>query len=561
MTRGRIGCVAVIAIASAAAPAGADPGVDLSVRRAPIPSAPQSLAMRDDGDADSTAAAGGTAAPVPAGKRSLRLRVQDSFAQSFLELPQQLEQIGEKVVFHLNVGVGLDGGEPTSAGPLATPGEPLGSYYEELRTYTFGDAVLGSRGLVLPSMSTYFSAQFRLDHSDHPETGAIPTVYDGSNSGSGLLTRYGYAELSDTFETSWLRPLFIRAGRQFRYGGAIAHFDGLTVGYDTPAVSAGLFSGRRVSLYGIDDRGEGLISGSNIRVNLYRLRRLPVVLEGRFLEFDDIKHFEGQIGLRFSPDVTFRGKLRSQDGSVAQEHASVRARLSKVTTVHVTLDNRHARDWAYDIVVAAPSYDGDDPRRFLALGAPLARLKLAARAGTVLFDNLDLLVRAAVAREHGKDDPAPSAFSPSYFEGGVALEMQFRRSLRVGGSFLARRYRREESTATIDDLAAVLERPASLGERSFYEGDLSLQYNLGAKQFSARAELYTRAYQGAQQFPAPDILDYSVEFRSGARFTVEGWAGDQLRLKGEYETAFLPEYLAPELRGAKSLRIIAEAVF
>jgi hypothetical protein len=528
---------------------------DLALHGPPAP-LPATLAMRAD-DAPP---------PQPAPRRSLPVRVGAAFAETFLDIPKQFLKLEEKVVFHLDVGFGLAGGEPAGADARLANGALLADVpdYEPLRMYTFGDAVVGTRGLLLPSLTTYFASQFRIDHAGHPETGPLPTAYDGSSNGSALLTRSGYAELHGISDQRWLRPLFVRAGRQFRYGAAIAHFDGITAGYDTDAVELGAFSGQRVSLYGLHDdpsldEDSRLITGSNARVNLYHVRKIPLVFGAKFLTFDGTRHFEGELGVRLSRDAVFRGTVRSRDSALAQEHASVRARLSEVTTVHVALDNRHTRDWSYDLVSAAPASDADDPRRYLALGPPVPRVQVSVRAGTVLFDNLDLLLRGAFARERAEGAPA-TPFGPSYLEAGAAAEVRFRRSLRVGGGFLARRYDREDYAG--DDTAeALLAGTFALGERSFYQADASLQYNPGARRLDARAVFYASFYDGVRRFALDGIDPFRFEVRSGARFSVSGWATPRLRILGEYETAFAPQYLSPEIRGPKSLRMIAEAVF
>jgi hypothetical protein len=546
----------------AAGLAGADQ-TDLTVRRVPQAAMPKTLAMR---------ANAARADSEPQTERSLRKRAQDAFVRSFLDVPTDLEDLNERVVFHLDLGFGLDGGEPAgNAAALRGGDRPLqeteidpDGFYERLRIYTFGDAVIGSRGLLMPSLSTYFASQFRFAQGGKPPTGAVPTIYDGSSSGDALLIRHGYAELHDVFDNRLLRPLFLRAGRQFRYGAAIAHFDGATIGYDTKTLSLGAFSGKRVSLYGLsrtDGAADSLITGSNIRINMYYLNGAPLVISGRFLNFDGAEHFQGGLGLRFSRDTLLRARLRSYRGSLVQEHANLRARLSKVTTLQIALDNRHARDWSYDLIVADADYsDGEDPRRFLSFGVPRARARLSVRAGTVLRDNLDLLVRGAIAREHSND--TASALHPSYAEAGLAFEMRFRRSLRVGSSVLARRYAREPATEMmpLDGVADALPATtATIGERSFYEGDLSFRYSLGSHQFDARADFYTRVYRGLNVLESR--LDDDREFRSGARFSVQGWAGERLRMKGEYETAFAADFLSPEIRGPKSLRIVLEATF
>ena len=152
-------CLAAIALACAAAgPAAAEP--DLFEFDAPTPT-PSSLAMRADGDGGSADAPVAEPQPQPQ-QRTFRTRIRDAFAESFLELPRGIKDVQERVVFHLDIGFALDGGEPVTNAQLAS-GQPLiedgdRAFYERLRVYTFGDAVIGSRGFLVPSLASRFEA-------------------------------------------------------------------------------------------------------------------------------------------------------------------------------------------------------------------------------------------------------------------------------------------------------------------------------------------------------------------------------------------------------------------
>jgi hypothetical protein len=546
--------------------------LDLRLRHLPA-ALPTSLEMRapagntgaDSGDA------GGVDHRSDDREPSLRERMQRVATESLLAVPRQLSRAVDKIHIHYRIGYGLDGGEPTgqplaSGATLAEGDDPSqGQFYERLRIYSFGDAVVGSRGLLLPSLSTYFAAQFRYEQQGQPIASAVPSVYDAAERGGALLVHSGHGEIDGLFSNRWLKPLFIRLGRQFRYGAAIAHFDGLTLGYDTPGFSAGVFSGQRVSLYGLEGAGAnfaklGLIAGSHVRINLHHLGRLPLAMSTSVLVFDDIQHLEGGFALRLGSDTVLRGRMRARDARLAHEHVDLRARISPVTTLHVSLDNRHLDDWAYDLVASHPDTGEEDPRRLLAFGAPLPRLRLAARAGTVLLGNLDVLLRGAAAFDmRDPDMESPSAFSASYLEGGLGFEMRFRRSLTIGSTALARRYDRADyagplPTTTADPLPT---DTGALGERSFYQGDLSLAYTISDRRFRAFADFYGRLYRE----PSPLRPDIAYDLRLGGRFSVEAEVTERLRLKGEYESSFAPVYLAPEIRGAKSLRLVAEGWF
>jgi hypothetical protein len=247
---------------------------------------------------------------------------------------------------------------------------------------------------------------------------------------------------------------------------------------------------------------------------------------------------------------------------MARQTLAVWARLSEVTTVTATVDNRSGDDWIYDLIVMRPPQQAADPRNYLNLGPPLPRLQLDVRAGTVILRNLDLLLRAAAAIEHadGSDD-AP--FSPSYLEAGAALEVRLRRNLRLGATFLARRYGLEAEELVADTPEVPDPLPAlgaTIGELSFYESGLGVNYSVGARKFSASGEIYGRLYDRQTRYlPLETVED--PDLRTGGRFSVEGWASNLLRIKAEYDISISDIDPSPELRGVKTLRVLAEGSY
>jgi len=524
-------------------------------------------------------------ADVPAGQPSRERRVP---LLEDLGLDEAtIDDLSDKLVFRFNIGFGIDGGQPdckslpnvrdhrlgddwqlaTECVPMAT-GANLdeANTYARLRAYRFGDAVIGTRGLGMPSLSSYFAAAFRFNQSTGRVTTAVPSVYDASFV-EDVLVRSGYAEVDGIFENRWLAPIFIRAGRQYRYGAAVVHFDGLTAGYETRAFSVGFFSGRRVSLYGFEHTGAvetgGLVTGMNARFDLYEIKQVPMVISGSVLSFDDESYFDGALALRWSPDVLLRGSMRVNGNKPARQRLALRARISKVTTVNAEIENRAAGEWMYDLLLDDEVYDSTDVRHYLNLGMPRPRLYANLRAGTVLLKNIDLLLRGGAAIERGSDlFNEPSSYWGSYLEGGFGLEVRVRRAIALGTSFLARRYALEEKEDIADTPGVAGELPSNtgaIGERSFMEGGMTLRFSQGRRTFGATAELYTRIYRS--QSPYIPLEDEKRDTRSGGRFSVDGWANKRVRMRVEYDVAFLPTYLAPELRGVKSLRIMAEGSF
>lgn len=529
---------------------------------------PTSLRMRPAARAAAAAATPDAAGPAVSGgdaggepgaalERARRLRrLRDR--QPVAEPP-----LSDKVTFRFNVGFGLDGGQHTGEAGLAgnTCDMACLQRFEQLRLHGFGDAVIGSRGLGARSLSTYFAAQFRFDQDLRGRLPAVPSVYDGEGVDE-VQVRSLYGDIDGLFESRWLRPLYVRIGRQYRYGPAVAHFDGISAGYHTRAVSIGSFFGTGVQLYQrrggrrLRDRG---MAGLSLRVDLSAMERAPLVVTANYLRFAGQEHSDLALAVRWSRDVTARLGVRSRNDATARAYAHLRARLSRVTIAVFELVHRTEDDWLYDLFPGDP--DPGAARAYLSLEPPGPRTHLSARAGTVLLDNVDLLVRGTAALEHGEPDQDPSTpdatFASSYLEGGAALELRLQRTLSLGLSGLIRGYAQREAADPGED-ASVLLRLEDRGharERGFVEGGSTLRFSLGARQFSAQAEVYARFYSRAPLLDVPGLPD--EDDRIGGRMSVESWAGERLRLRAEYDVTTTLD-VVPELTGFKSLRVLME---
>lgn len=571
MRAAALGAMALAVGFIAVAPARADtPDADLELHELPPPGA-ESLRMRA-AQADDAQPAGDPLAdealdPEAAIDDDTRRPSRDDDDERDLLVPRAQRSLEESVIFRFNLGWGLDGGQPTDDRQLLSGAQLNTDDYSSLRIYSFGDAVIGSRGLGTASLSTYLAAHFYFDQDGGRPSQAVPTVYDNDRVGN-FQVRTAYAETDGMFDNRWLNPMFVRAGRQYRYGPAIAHFDGLTIGYDTRAFSFTTYGGSRVPLFPLvlenPDTGELVftdprdqLAGWDARINLWEIKRVPLVITGSGLRFRKRTHFDGGLIIRWSPDILIRGSLRILGNDFARESLNVRARISDTTTVNAILDNRTGDDWIYDLLYTDRVTDANDPRKYLNLGVPLPRFYAGLRGGTVFVDNIDVTFRGGIALEH---DEGASTFSSSYWEGGGAAEVRVRRTLAIGGSALVRSYQRDELTALdLTDMPDPISSGTShYGEKSFVEFGGTLRFSEGARKFSASAEAYSRAYR----FPRPDVpdIDGDLDFMVGGRFSVEGWAGERLRLKAEYDVSGQMTR-APEVRGLKSLRVLAEGRF
>lgn len=485
--------------------------------------------------------------------------VRYKLEQDVVPPPQPLS---ERLILRFNLGMGLDGGQPSSKPRLSGESLDENDDYERLRIYSFGDAVLGSRGLGMDGLNSYLAAHFRYNQSFSQNSTALPSLYDRNF--SQPIVRSGYVEVDDAFEHRFLKPLHVRAGRSFQYGISPFQFDGITLGYHTRVLRLSVFGGQRSSLVGLDNTyfGGGEVAGWRMRADLYEWRRWPIVLSTDALRFDAKSHFRTGLAVRWNRDVLIGGSVRTLDGKMARSSLSVAARLSEVTTVNLQVHRRTSSDWSFGLAQITPgSADNSDPRRYLDLSPVLSRTHLSLRYGTVLLRNIDLLLRGGGALDgHNPTTEQASSFSSSYGEAGAALEVQVRRAIRVGTAVTGRRYFLGDEKRPIgvpgspDALPTTL---AASGVESFWEGGLNLVYSPGARLFRGSAELYGRRYGFLSEY----LADLTTAFRSGGRFGVEGWVGKRIRLKAEYDVTFGPLLMAPELRGLKTLRVLLEGTF
>lgn len=486
-------------------------------------------------------------------------RLQQKNTRENLLVPKR--RFSEKVVFRFNLGLGLDGGK-NSGGPLLSGSRLDSSTYEQLRIYSFGDAAIGTHDLGFTGLNTYLAGHFQSNRNSSERSWALPSIYDANF--TQPLIRSAYGEVDQLFSHPLLKPLHLRAGRSYQYGISPLHFDGITVGYDTPTIKLSFFGGQRVNLYLLDSgtlEDESTTSGASVRIDLFEWRRWPLVFFANNVNLDGQKHYRAGIALRWNQDMLLSSSLRYIDSDIASSNFSLRARISDVTTVNLALSNRTRSDWSYGMLQVRTPDNFDDSRRYLDLGSVLPKTTISARYGTVLLRNLDILLRASGAIDRrDKDEDLASSFRASYVEGGGGIEVHARRSLRLGLAASARRYFLQDITTMngISDIADPL--PAStgsIGVSSFLEGGTNFVYSPGAREFSASAEFYGRRYE----YQSPFLDSKQQDWRSGARFSLEGWTFNQVRIKTEYDLSFGDITFAPELDGLKSLRVLMEGSF
>ena len=542
------------------ATARADP--DLKVHQAPMP---RSLRMRAAQAGAPPAAADDSGVPAP-----IRARTERAADRGIAP-----SDSAAAVRFRMDLGFGVDGAQDSGNPNLV--GHKLGeSPYDSSRGYGFGDLYLGTHGLVLPALSTYIAAHAQL-YSDSAAP-PLPTPYDRS-SAEQLQIRSGWAEADGLFESKYLQPIRIRAGRQYIYGPAPAHMDGLVVGYETRILRVHFFGGTRVPDWDLTQGSRDQITGADARLDLAAWKRFPAVLDLSTFHWGDHDHAELGASVTRGQGLYLRGSARTIDGHLAHENVTAHFRISDTTRITAAVDHRSSYDWRWDPEWVTQT-DADATKRYLDLGAVGPRFLGSVRAGTVLLDNIDVLVRAAGALDQKRTDIPDSSFAATWGEIGGALEVRVRRTLAVGASASARKYVLDEIaqpgmplpetgiSPTVPIVVSGLPLPPSpaQGEHSFIEGGLTARYSTGARRLSAQVELYARRIRWHRLYDVyvggPIELGYTTstplaDTRGGGRFSLEAWVTPRFRLRAEYELSTGLD-LAPEILGFKSLRLLAE---
>lgn len=315
----------------------------------------------------------------------------ESSLTSFTPIPKDLRDWQERVTLKIRAGVELDGA--TSSGDPIRGGAQLGSGYSESRPWIVGDAIVGVRDILVPSLGAYFLSSFQLDASDAGSNTAFVRPYDADDA-YAIAIKAGYAEWGR--DDKHPQKLWLRGGRQFRLDGGsmFAYFDGATVGYRDKGIEVSGFAGQRVALY--VDTPKGILFGATAAVDLKQQVKLParVALDYMGLAVSDLtRHLVSVTGTYdLKPDMKLDVRARlvdaqrddNGDGSadgLALGRVGARLRIEKKSLiVLVDAEHRDGGDLAYDL--AAPSaVDVVSVARQLGVGiaAPVSATTLGAQ--------------------------------------------------------------------------------------------------------------------------------------------------------------------------------------
>ncbi|MBA3463109.1 MAG: hypothetical protein H0T46_24345 [Deltaproteobacteria bacterium] len=568
--------VVVLVLASTAA---ADPRLVLTHEPPP-----RHLKMRPRTVAQTSPSAR-TPTPMPAAPPPL------ARAEPALEQTVALRDLRDRVSFEIGVGYQVESANPSGRSSLGARAPVVGQDYAKLRSYGFADVYGSTRSLGLASLSSYFAVRFqaarRLEYSPAPgQTVAVPPPIATWFERSGVDIRYGWAELRDFLPPRWsLSKVRLRAGGQHVYGPWIIHLDGGLIAYDGKIVTASGYAGYRHSDYTRDQSDQRpAVAGASLRVDLRGLKTpIPLALQAEALSMGasriSASSYQPQSestmlqgDWRPRRDVAVIGQFRALDRKAASQKLEVRARYKQVTNVVFELTHHTMNDWQWDPAVHIPDADPTAAKRYLDLGPVVPQFIGSARAGTLIAENVDLLIRGAFATEGSKRVTDASgtreiknSFAAPYLELGGAVEIRLRRTLAMGLSLLSRQTSHplpEDEFPIFDqkDVPQQLPRTESRGEEGFTELGGSLRMSLGARKFSSLVEFYGRRTRYAPLYTDPTLLIPESDLRFGGRFTLDAWVGDRVRISAAYDVSSALE-LAPEITGYRSLRLMLTGVY
>ncbi|MEO7096840.1 MAG: hypothetical protein ABI175_26515 [Polyangiales bacterium] len=571
--------LAILAVALAGSAALAEPS--LTVTHEPPP---KHLRMRTPKVAQTSAPARTTApTPMPAAPAPLRID----------EGPEQtaaLRDLSHRVSFEIDLGYQVESANPSGRGSLGSRPPIVDQDYAKLRSYGFSEVFGSTRGVGLASLSTYFATRFqaarRLDYSPMPgQTVAVPPPIATWFERSGVDIRYGWGELKNFLPKRWgLSKVRFRAGGQHVYGPWIIHLDGALLAYEGRIVTTSGYLGYRHSDYTRDQPDQRpSVAGASLRIDLRGLATpVPLAIQGEVLRMGDSRvndNFHQPVSesallqgdWRPRQDVAVIAQVRTLDRRAASQRIELRARYKQVTNLVFEIIHRTEDDWVWDPSFIVPDEDATKAKRYLDLGPVVPQFIGSARAGTLIAENVDLFIRGAFATEgkkqlqDGTNRMVLSSFAAPYAEIGGALEVRLRRTIALGASLLSRQTNHQlppDKMPTFDQKNVAQPLPANetRGEEGFTELGGTLKMSLGARKFSALAELYGRRTRYAELYTDPTLKIPTSDLRFGGRFTLDAWVGERVRISAAYDVSSALEF-APEINGYRSLRLMLTGIY
>lgn len=478
---------------------------------------------------------------------------------AFTPVPTSRRDVADRLIVKLRAGYELDGA--SASGDPLRGGAALSAGFSGSRQWIVGDAVVGARDLLVPSLGAYLLSSFQLEST---ETLAAQTALavPGDATDQRIAIKAGYAEWGRD-DRRPNQKLWLRGGRQFRLdGGALfAYFDGATIGYRETAWNASAFAGQRVALYVETERG--VLYGATAALDLKRAKDWPLEIAVDYLGLMLEAERRGMLAITATSEphdrtqLAIRARIIEDAAGVSFGRIGGRLRLTATDKLLLIADveQRFGGDLAYDI--AAPSaVDVVNVARQLGVGlaAPIDALTVGARVDyrrnvteLLIFTRAELPQRTATTVDQ-----------QGWIEGGAALAAQPSTGVWAIGQYTLREYQLDEAANAMgtrfgDTSGSGLDRLHELA----VDVTMRSQRGVGADR-NARWRFSAGAFYRIYDRRTPYALTVH-EGRGGARADLRRWITRNFHVEVGGEVAQPSPVLARELGTLTSLRAALEA--
>jgi hypothetical protein len=475
-------------------------------------------------------------------------------SSSFAPLPTSARDLADRVIVRVRAGYELDGAP--ASGQTFVGGASLPAQFSGVRPWILGDAVVGARDIVLPSLGGYFLSSFQYDTN-----AAIPSrtalVVPGDATDQRFAIKAGYAEYG-TDDRDPDQHLWVRAGRQYRLdsGAMFAYFDGATVGLKEPAWNVSAFAGQRVALY--VDTPTGVELGATAALDLQRANGVPVKLAADFMALSIDSQVRSLVALAGSsdpsPELHVDVRARAVDGGTGlgfgRADARVRWTPRRDLVLIADIEQRSGGDVAYDL--AAPSaVDIVEVAQKLGVGlaAPIDATTIGARAD---FHRGPYEVMA-FGRVEAPEGATTSVDQEGWLELGAAFVTL------IAGTWTTAQYTLRQYF--LDDSAnaagSTFGNTAGSGIARMHEVAVDSSWRPsggGARRWRLSAGIFYRLYDLESPY-----LDITNDGRVGGRAQVQWWYTRELHVEVAADVAQSDPLLQRELGVMASARAAVEA--
>jgi hypothetical protein len=461
-----------------------------------------------------------------------------------------------KVLFKLDVNYQFDDASTSGAQQLALKkptlpgGDAQAAALATRADYLSSDHVLGTEGLGWSHLRLYYNG-FLLHRFEDGASVVFPTAYLKGDQKTAYDVRSGYAEIDGFKDQGFWSKVYLRAGRQFRYGAGIATFDGLTVGYQSSSVEVSLWGGRRSPRF-LDDTNPGFVAGADATLHLDGLTRVPVDIAADYLTYIN-PNLTAHHLLLVSGKWRMRtgGKLlvsvSSYDFGGMRGYLGLTHPLGRVAQLKVYYDLKIGRDMTYDYI----SGYGMSAARYFQLPDTQDRSRIGVRFDHEIGRRFEYDVQGTFNVVHGgyTNDPGaaarggwtgPTAFDATYEELSVTARVLGPRGFTPEAEYRIRFSQRKTESGLFSDTSQA-------GEHQFQEvrGDIRLRPYTG---LSFQVGAVYRVYDYTTRY-APSGQELTVENDTtlAGELTAEIWIKRYALLRVRYEVGTDSAAFAPEL--------------